>query len=549
MKKRKNQILFQTVNDNGVKTNITIDCEQVKKSIANVKADKEQMITLRITAEDGTQKDVPIKMADLRQVIKKAELLTAYVPKFISYYLTDMTFEYAKLNKVKLVGRDHEIEKIWFYLSQKKRNNVFLVGLPDVGKTAICKEIIRQISVNECPKEFYEKRVIRLNASRLQKIQNKKKFAFFFYEVTKFILKNKDEIILYIEDSFDMLTNVSLVEFFYSLIQKYNIPILTTSLEENMEEYFIDSDYISKYLNIVYIDEPNPDEIYPMIKYFIKRKEKEYGVKAPKEIVEFGIYSCFLSDTLAAIPGDIINIFEKSFLEAKRKDKEVLDKASILSCYNSDMKRYNKYPEKSKRITAYHETGHYIAAVKSKYMKNMKIAFVSNLPMRTWDGVTQAYHVDSEEEIRDKEFYIESIIFCLAGRVSEMIISKESTFGAYSDIQSANETARAMILELGFSEVFLNRGYDTEDLYLFSEKKKEEIDKEIQKIIDEAYKRTVELIDENKELISIIAEKLLEEEIISGKRLGQICKEYEESKKVPKSEDQNVAENVSEVKE
>ena len=530
-KKKNNQILFQSESENGGVTSFALDPEDIKAAIKNSKYSNEEVVSLRIEADDGEIKNVPIRMDQLRSIIKMAELSVSIVPKAISEYLIDMTAVYARGHKLKLVGRDHELEKVWFYLSQKKRNNVFLVGPADVGKTAIAREVIRQIATCECPKEFYETRVLMFEAESIQKVTNKVKFNVLLKAIANFIVKQKQKIILYIDDSFDMLTNAHLSELLYNFITKYNVPMITTSLEERMEEYFLEVDSMSKYLNVVYVEEPELDEIYPMIKNFIKKKEKEYSIKAPENVVQFGIYSSDLSASVSANPGNIVNIFERAFLEAKRKDKEVLDKESILSCYNSDLKTYNQMPQKEKKATAYHETGHYIAITKCKHITNRKIAYVTILPMDWYMGLTSSYFTKTEEETPGREWYVDVISISLAGRIAEMRVTEEYTGGAYGDLEHANELAKSMIMNLGLSDVCRNRYYGYQDLLFLSEKKKEEIDTEIQNIIDEAYKRAEQIIEENEELLKVIAEKLLKEEILTGQQLQEICDKHEKAKK------------------
>ena len=79
-----------------------------------------------------------------------------------------------------------------------------------------------------------------------------------------------------------------------------------------------------------------------------------------------------------------------------------------------------------------------------------------------------------------------------------------------------------------------NRSYINEygvKEYLISSEKKDLFDKEIQDIINEGSERAETILRENKELLEIIAERLLKEEILTGEQLEEICKDYEKSKK------------------
>ena len=276
-----------------------------------------------------------------------------------------------------------------------------------------------------------------------------------------------------------------------------------------------------------------------LIKNFIKKKEKEYGIKAPEEIVKFGIFTSGLSDSISVNPGNVVNIFERAFLEAKRKEKEELDKISILSCYDTYLKLYEKLTLNEKKKTAYHEAGHYIASIKSAHMKDVKIAFVSILPMMNFMGVNWFYEQEGEDTIQSKEYFMDDLVADLAGRIGEMRVTKKFAAGASSDLKHANAIAKAMILQMGFSEKDnnKNRYYDYSDLVLLSEEKKEQIDKEVQDLINEAFRRGEKILSENSELLDIIAARLLKEEILTGEQLERICKEYYEKKDSPDKEE------------
>lgn len=476
----------------------------------------------------NVKKELPL----IKKAVKCAELAQDIIPTYLRKYLVDYTQKLSQKNVAPIVGREHEIEKAWFYLSQKTRNNVFLIGEKDVGKTAIAVEITRQIATNECPKEFYSKRVLMLKPEMLLKIESEYMYKRKIEQLIDFLVNNKKDIILYVDKALNMKTDIMLIYILYACLKKYNIPILTTSSEDNFDDYFYEDQSIAKYVNFIYVDEPDYDEIEPMIRRHIKKLEKQHGIKIPKEMIRFGIFTSRLSDSVSANPGKVINIFERAVLEAKRKEKEKVDKVSILKCYNTHLKVYAKLPEEEKLATSYHETGHYILAVKSEHFKDIKISCVSNLPMSYWAGVTMPYYDYEEYAVHSREYYIDEIAFSLGGRIAEKKFTGLNSTGAANDLQQANDVARAMIMSWGFSEngQNINRQYDYKDYYLMPESKKQLIDKEVQDIIDEATMKAEQIINENEELLKITAEKLYKEEILTGEQLEQICKEYEEQK-------------------
>jgi len=536
MKKRKAKaIISLTFTVNNEFTNVIFPVEMLRNWINNLKLTPEQKTVKFDFTINGNQYSQDLKvnteLSEIKRLVKYSELSTDIVPNSLRKYLTDVTQKLSRENTSTIVGRDHEIEKAWFYLSQSTRNNVFFIGDKDVGKTAIANEISRRIAINDCPKEFYNKRVLKLNPELLLKIESSLQYKRKVNQLIDFLENNKD-VILFIDRVIYMKTDIELIYILYACLKEYNIPLMVTSSEDNFEDFFYDDERISKYINYIYVQEPELNEVEPMVRPRINELEKQYGITISDRLVKYAIFTSNLSPSISANPGRVINIFERAFLTAKRKDKAEVDKQCILNCYDTRIREYSKMPEKEKRATAYHETGHYILAIKSEYRKNIKISCVSNLPMNWWLGVTMSYCDMEQYAVTSKDYFLDGIAVCLAGRIAEKKFTNLNSTGASNDLAQANNIAKAMIMDWGFSDkpLNINRQYDNMDYYLMPESKKEAIDLEIQDLINEGTKRAEVIIDENEELLKIIAEKLLVEEILTGEELEAICKDYEQNK-------------------
>lgn len=509
---------------------IEISAEALQETIqkAKFKPDVEE-ICLRFNIK-GEMLDIPVRISDMKKAIKQAILVKKLVPNSLTEYLEDITQKLMMKPIMPIAKREHELEKVWFYISQKVRNNVFLTGEIDVGKTAIAHEIARQISTNECPKEFYKKRVLLLRPEKLLNIKKERAYKNAINKVMNFLVENRKNIVLYIDNGLYMKTDEFLIIMLYACIKKYHIPMIVTLNSEDYDRYFMEDTSISKYLNEVYIIEPEKDELRPIIDAHLKILENRYKVKITEDVVKFGIYTAPLSKSPSCEPGNVINIFEKAFLEARRKGKKYVDKQCILSCYNTYLKDYENTPEKEKRATAYHEIGHYMLYVKSDTQQDIKISCVSSLPMVDWSGVTMPYIDNKEFVVYSKEYFIDRIAVSLAGRVAERRIIGTISTGASIDLEHVNIFAKQAVMKLGFSDKDenRNRSYDYEDFYFMPESKKELIDKEIQELIDEGMRRAEKVINDNEGLLEVLAERLLVDEILTGEELEQICKEYEE---------------------
>lgn len=536
MKEKQPFVIFKIVRE-GKQEDAKVYTQDLRQILKEAKLNK-SVTDVELKLEYNNQAiKIPMKVSEIRKLIKQSEIaFKPIVPRKLEMYLADLTEELVHSPILPIVGREDEIEKVWFYLSQKKRNNVFLVGPTDVGKTTIAYEIARQISTNECPKEFYDRRVIMFKPERILKIKSNFAYEQMIGNIMKFLVKNRKNLIIYVDKAIYMKTDGLLITMLYNCLMKYHIPFLTTSKEEQFDNYFLGDSSLCKYVNEVYVEEPELEEVKPMIQNHILRLQKKYHIKISDEMMKFGIFTSKLSNSVSVNPGNAINIFEKAFLEAKRKEKHSVDKQSILSCYDSYLKLYNHMAEVEKKSIAYHEVGHYVVCMMCQHIKDRKIAFVSILPMMDFLGVNWSYSVLGKTLNYTKDYFLDQIGICMGGRIAEKLVTGKDSTGASADLAIANSIAENMLTVYGFAESQenKNRSYVTVDehikQYLISEKRKKEFDKEIQKSIDEGYQRAEEIIKQNVGLIEAIVTQLLKEEILTGEQLSQICEEYNKTK-------------------
>ena len=195
MKKKKGYIALIAKVD-GKEERIEVSADELKQAIKKAKIgnNMEKNIKLQFATENDEILTVPMQMSLIQTLIKTAELMVNLVPIDLREYLVDVSQKFAKQQAMPLVGRDNEIEKTWFYLSQKTRNNVFLVGKTDVGKTAIATEIARQIATNQCPKEFFNKRVLMFNPEKILRIEKDFWIEKMVKKIFNFLVINRQEI-------------------------------------------------------------------------------------------------------------------------------------------------------------------------------------------------------------------------------------------------------------------------------------------------------------------------------------------------------------------
>jgi cell division protease FtsH len=230
-----------------------------------------------------------------------------------------------------------------------------------------------------------------------------------------------------------------------------------------------------------------------------------------------------------ATPGfsgaDLANLINEAAILAARRNKRKIGMAELEEAKERIImgpeRKSRVMSEKEKIITAYHEVGH---AVVAKLLPNcdpvQKISIVSR-------GMANGYtlHIPSEDRTMYSRGQFEDMLaMMLGGRAAEELVFNEVTTGAAQDIRQATELARQMVTEYGMSrlgprafgkkEELIFLGRDIAEQRNYSEATAQEIDREVSEIIDRAYQRAREVLQQNMDKVRAIAERLVREETI-----------------------------------
>ena len=467
----------------------------------------------------------------------KQQLINAKntVPVRLKDYLINVSSSKKSTQTEKISSRDEEIEKLWSCMLLKKKNNAILVGEHGVGKTTMLLEVVRQLKTCEAPSQITSCKVIQLNTSKLLKIRSDFSMKHVISAIIKYLLENKNNIILYVDDLLSMKYDIYLALLLIIILKKLNVKFVASITYENYEDYFEKDDTICKYLNPIYLEEPDVEDIYDIIFSRVLKLQKKYGVTISEEMINFSIFTGYhLSSSNSANPESTIDVINFAFADAKRNNSKEVCKKNILRYYFINFKLEKKAENTEKIITAYHEVGHYLVTRYSENIRSYKNAFVSILPFENTLGLTASYEVIGKQLTFDKEFFIDEIADALGGRVGEEMYTNKYSSGALSDLNMASKMAAQVIMYYGLSsrEDDKNKCYIAGEMHeLLTDEIKNEINTEVTDLIKEGYKRATKIIYEHKKLHEKIVSKLLEEGILMGSELDKICKEFEESQK------------------
>ena len=179
--------------------------------------------------------------------------------------------------------------------------------------------------------------------------------------------------------------------------------------------------------------------------------------------------------------------------------------------------------EKEKKLTAYHEAGH--AVITRLISKETHVHKISIMPRGRAGGFTMSVP-EEDKKYTSKNEMLSQIMVLLGGRAAEELTLDDISTGASNDIQRATEVARQMVVKYGMSdviglvsydggnEVFIGRDFAQSKPY--SEKTAADIDGEVKNIITNQYEKTKQILNDNMETLSRVANKLIEKETIDN---------------------------------
>lgn len=269
----------------------------------------------------------------------------------------------------------------------------------------------------------------------------------------------------------------------------------------------------------------------------LKEREEIFKVHLRPLIMDETIDVHFLAAQTPGFSGaDIANICNESALIAARKKKNKISKEDFLDAIDrvvAGLEKKSKIisPEE-KKIIAYHEAGH---AVVSWLLKHVDpLVKVSVIPRGKTLGA--AWYLPEEKQLRSETVFTEHLCATLGGRAAEEIIFGEVSSGALDDLEKVTKEAYMMVVYYGFNKKLGNISFydstgqrDTGIQKPYSEETGKLIDEEVRKLVNDAYQRTKELLQQKKDSLQKVAELLLKKEVIFkedletilGKRTGE----------------------------
>jgi len=449
-----------------------------------------------------------------------------------------------------LEGAKEEVQEIVDFLKNPQKYTVLggkipkgalLVGQPGTGKTLLAKAVAGEAKVpffSLSGSDFVEM-FVGVGASRVRDLFKQ--------------AKEKSPAIIFI-DEIDAIGRAR---------GKNNFTGSNDERENTLNQLLTEMDGFGTNTNVIVLAATNRADVLDKALMRAGRFDRQIYVDLPdvrerKEIfkVHLGPLKTtktldvdFLSKQTPGFSGaDIANVCNEAALIAARKNKKSVGKQDFLDAVDrivGGLEKKNKIiTEGEKKTIAFHEAGHAMVS----WFLEFAAPLVKVTIVPRGQSLGAAWYLPEERMIVRTEQMLDEMCATLGGRAAEKVIFDKISTGALSDLEKVTRQARAMVTVYGLNEEIGNITYydstgQTDQTFSkpYSEETAQKIDKEISTLVEFQYERACNLVAENKEKLTALADRLLEKEVIFKDDLVEILGErpFDKKEETKKDEEEN----------
>lgn len=422
-----------------------------------------------------------------------------------------------------LEGAKEEVQEIVDFLKNPEKYTILggkipkgalLVGQPGTGKTLLAKAVAGEAKVpffSLSGSDFVEM-FVGVGASRVRDLFKQ--------------AKDKSPAIIFI-DEIDAIGRAR---------GKSNMTGSNDERENTLNQLLTEMDGFGTNTNVIVLAATNRADVLDKALMRAGRFDRQIYVDLPdvrerKEIFKVHLKPLkttktldvdFLSKQTPGFSGaDIANVCNEAALIAARKNKKSVGKQDFLDAVDriiGGLEKKNKIiTQEEKKTIAFHEAGHAMVS----WLLEFAAPLVKVTIVPRGQSLGAAWYLPEERMIVRTEQMLDEMCATLGGRAAEKIMFDKISTGALSDLEKVTRQAKAMVTVYGLNEEIGNVTYydsSGQSDYNFSKPYSEEtaqvIDKEISKIIELQYDRACKLVEENKDKLTSLANRLLEKEVI-----------------------------------
>lgn len=479
-------------------------------------------------------KEINVNYLEAKKYFRPERILKlGCIPFVLAGFMNTVNDKIDTNKPCEILKRDKEADTLWNIMLKKNKRNAVIVGEAGVGKTALVEKITYDINKGTCPVEFTNFKVISLDVNSLIAGTSYRGDAEERIKDVISFLENNHDVILFIDEVHTILGagscfegEMDLANALKPILARGDTIVIGATTEEEYMRYFKKDAALSRRFEKVEVKEPMAKDVYPMIKNKLQVLSEFHGVKITREMVQYAIMiaSCFAFEKKN--PDKTLDLIDRAMVAAKRSGKKYVDKNSILKNFGIFFKMWKNMSNDSKMEVAYHEAGHYIVGKASGKLIRNNWQAVSIMPAEDYLGVTVYEDDETKIPFCNIDYYIDEIAFDLGGRVAENMFRNSYTSGASADLENATKQAFYVISKLGMgsevdilqNQIFLN----CENYPMCTEESVNIMNREVHKLINKAFDRATELLNENKDILEAIVSALLEKHIMSEIELDKI---------------------------
>lgn len=317
----------------------------------------------------------------------------------------------------------------------------------------------------------------------------------------------------------------------------------SSEMDSTLNQMLVEMDGFGSDENVVVFAATNRKDILDSALTRPGRFDRNIEVTLPDVEARTAIYKVHLESILAEnkdeiakrmaslSPGmsgaDIRNVCNEAAISAARREADIVETSDFENAIErviGGLEKKTSMSKEEKRIVAVHESGH---AVVSWFLEYAAPLLKLTIIPRSKGSLGFAQYLQKENSLETKDALIDRIAFTLGGRCAEEAFFEDVTTGAQDDFSKAYQVADTMVTKVGMGEKLYNLRLETNQFGIkgYSDATAEIVDEEIERIVNEAYQKCKEIVEQHKDKIEELSNVLLQKETLDLKQIKEVLGE------------------------
>ena len=402
-------------------------------------------------------------------------------------------------------------------IGAKLPKGALLVGSPGTGKTLLAKAVAGEANVPffSISGSDFEEMFVGVGASRVRSLfQQAAKVApcIIFIDEIDAVGHRRDSRLGYNDQTLNQL----LGEFDGFDSNKGIVCLAATNRPEILDKALLRP---GRFDRRIVVDRPNLQGRLDTLKVHTRKIKLAEDVDLKK----------IAQATAGAVGADLANLVNEAALRAVRQGRKAVNQEDLLVSFETVIagteKKNTVLSDKEKQLVAYHEVGHALVSALEK--QDTPVSKITIVPHTEGSLGYTLYLPEEEKFLSTRDELLVELKSLLGGRAAENVVFGTMTTGAANDIQRATALARNMVALYGMSEelglmapaVVQNQYLEGQAHLDCSNETAAKVDAAVQKLVNQCYEASVQILSDNRKLLDDIAAYLLAKETITGEEL------------------------------